>query len=211
MNDIDFVPSEKELTEAESALKEVRASYDEAYGFHDDDVKYAYVSEKGLDEEKVRQISAMKNEPEWMTEIRVKAYHEFLNRPTPQWGGNLSEINYDNIYYYMRATDKTERNWEDVPPEIKDTFDKLGIPEAEQYPRWQMSLIMDVDNRGFQFTNTSIQRNEATSLCVETHVSYLLWVSEEEQNAAVFCDCYQRSDSASDWVFVETLNDTCNR
>jgi hypothetical protein len=85
-----------------------------------------------------------------------------------------------------------------------------GIPQAEQYPRWQMSLIMNVDNRGFQFTNTNIARNEATNLCVETHVSYLLWVSEEEQNAAVFCDCYQRSDSEADWVFVETLNTTCN-
>lgn len=132
MTDIDFVPSEKQLTDEENALKEVRSSYDETYGFHDDDVEYAYVSEKGLDEEKVRQISAMKNEPEWMTKIRVQAYHEFLERPTPQWGGDLSQLDYDNIYYYMRATDKTERDWEDVPPEIKDTFDKLGIPEAEQ-------------------------------------------------------------------------------
>jgi Fe-S cluster assembly protein SufB len=132
MTDTDFVQSEKELTHAESALKDVRGSYDEAYGFHDDDVKYAYVSEKGLDEEKVRQISAMKHEPEWMTDIRVQAYHEFLSRPTPQWGGDLSQLDYDNIFYYMRATDKTERDWKDVPPEIKDTFDKLGIPEAEQ-------------------------------------------------------------------------------
>ncbi|MDQ7024499.1 MAG: Fe-S cluster assembly protein SufB [Anaerolineae bacterium] len=132
MTDIDFVPSEKQLTDEESALKDVRSSYDETYGFHDDDVKYAYVSEKGLDEEKVRQISAMKNEPEWMTEIRVKAYHEFLERPTPQWGGDLNQLDFDSIYYYMRATDKTERDWDDVPPEIKDTFDKLGIPEAEQ-------------------------------------------------------------------------------
>jgi Fe-S cluster assembly protein SufB len=132
MIDKDFVPSEKELTVEESALKGVRDSYDEAFGFHDDDVTYAYVSEKGLDEVKVRQISAMKNEPEWMTAYRVQAYHEFLERPTPQWGGDLSQLDYDSIYYYMRATDKTERDWKDVPPEIKDTFDKLGIPEAEQ-------------------------------------------------------------------------------
>ena len=131
MTDMEFVPSEKQLTDAENQLKNVRQSYDEAYGFHDDDVTYAYVSEPGLDEEKVRQISAMKNEPQWMTDIRVKAYHEFLSRPTPQWGGELNEIDYDSIYYYMRATDKTERDWDEVPPEIKDTFDRLGIPEAE--------------------------------------------------------------------------------
>jgi hypothetical protein len=90
------------------------------------------------------------------------------------------------------------------------TIPRGGIPEAEQHPRWQMSLIMDADNRGFQFTNTSIERNESTNLCVETHVNYLLWVSEEEQNAVAFCDCYERSDSEADWVFVETLNTTCN-
>lgn len=127
----EFVPSEKQLTEEESSLKGVRGNYDEVYGFHDDDVQYQYVSEKGLDEAKVREISAMKNEPEWMTEIRVKAYHEFLEKPTPQWGGDLNQIDYDDIYYYMRATDKVERDWDEVPPEIKDTFDRLGIPEAE--------------------------------------------------------------------------------
>jgi len=127
----DFVPSEKELTQDEEALKDVRGSYDEVYGFHDDDVKYSFVSEKGIDEEKVRQISQMKNEPQWMTDLRVEAYHIFMEKETPQWGGNLNEIDYDDIYYYVRATDKTERDWDEVPPEIKDTFDKLGIPEAE--------------------------------------------------------------------------------
>jgi len=127
----DFVPSQKELTNEEAALKHVRGDYDELYGFYDDDVQYKYVSTPGLDEKKVREISAMKNEPQWMTEIRVKAYQEFLARPTPQWGGNLNEIDYDSIYYYMRATDKAERDWDEVPPEIKDTFDRLGIPEAE--------------------------------------------------------------------------------
>lgn len=131
MVDKDFVASEKELTQEETALYDVRGDYDELYGFHDDDVQYKYVSEPGLDEKKVREISKMKNEPEWMTDIRVKAYHEFLEKPTPQWGGELNELDYDSIYYYMRATDKTERDWDEVPPEIKDTFDRLGIPEAE--------------------------------------------------------------------------------
>jgi len=131
MTDMEFVPSEKQLTEQENALKDVRASYDEVYGFHDDDVQYSFISEKGISEEVVRQISAMKQEPEWMTEIRVKAYQEFIARITPEWGGDLTHIDYDDIFYYVRATDKVQRDWDEVPAEIKDTFDRLGIPEAE--------------------------------------------------------------------------------
>ncbi|QPC81092.1 Fe-S cluster assembly protein SufB [Phototrophicus methaneseepsis] len=129
---VDYVPSDKQLTDEEQALKALNRSYEEAYGFYDDDVQYNFKAQKGLNEEIVRQISAMKNEPEWMTEIRVKAYHTFLEKPTPQWGGNLNDIDYDNIYYYVRAMDKGGKSWDEVPPEIKDTFDRLGIPEAEQ-------------------------------------------------------------------------------
>ena len=107
-------------------------SYAEKYGFHDDDVDYTFKSQKGVNEDIVRQISAMKDEPQWMTDRRVEAYHIFMDKPTPQWGGDLNRIDYDDIYYYVRATDKTEDDWEEVPQEIKDTFDKLGIPEAEQ-------------------------------------------------------------------------------
>ncbi len=132
MSDFDLVESEKQLTAEESALKHVRASYDEAYGFHDENVKYSFKSQKGLSAEIVRQISAMKNEPAWMTEERLKAYEIFLSKPTPQWGGNLNEIDYNEIYYYVRATEGTERDWNEVPEDIKRTFDRLGIPEAEQ-------------------------------------------------------------------------------
>ena len=90
------------------------------------------------------------------------------------------------------------------------TVPRGGIPASEQYPHFQLSLIMNTDNRGLQFTNTSVERNSPTNLCVETDVNYLLWAREEAQNAAVFCDCYERSDSGTDWVFVETLNTTCN-
>ena len=130
----DAIKSDKQLTEQEAALRDVRGDYDSTYGFHDDDVKYSYVSEKGLDAETVRGISEMKGEPAWMTEFRLKAYEHFAERPMPNWGNVdlLNEIDFDDIYYYVRATDKTERDWDDVPPEIKDTFDKLGIPEAEQ-------------------------------------------------------------------------------
>jgi Fe-S cluster assembly protein SufB len=134
MSDIEIIQSEKELTEAEAALRDVRSDYDSTYGFHDDDVKYSFISEKGLNADIVRQISEMKNEPEWMTEIRLKAYQHFIERPMPNWGDVelLNQIDFDDIYYYVRATDKVGRDWDEVPPEIKDTFDKLGIPEAEQ-------------------------------------------------------------------------------
>jgi Fe-S cluster assembly protein SufB len=128
----EYVPSEKQLSDDEKALKDVRASYEEAYGFHDDDVQYSFKSQKGLTEEVVRQISAIKGEPQWMTDIRLEAYRIFLSKPTPQWGGELGNIDYDDIYYYVRATDGAERDWDEVPQEIKDTFDRLGIPEAEQ-------------------------------------------------------------------------------
>jgi Fe-S cluster assembly protein SufB len=134
MSDIEIIQSEKELTEAEAALRDVRSDYDTTYGFHDDDVKYSFISEKGLNADVVRQISEMKNEPAWMTEIRLKAYEHFVERPMPNWGDVelLNQIDFDDIYYYVRATDKVGRDWDEVPPEIKDTFDKLGIPEAEQ-------------------------------------------------------------------------------
>jgi len=131
--DFEFIASDKQLTEDESRLKDLRGSYDEVYGFHDDNVNYVFKSEKGLTEEMVRRISAMKNEPEWMLEYRLEGYRQFIAKSTPNWGNPelLNEIQYDDIHYYVRATDKTERSWDEVPPEIKDTFDRLGIPEAE--------------------------------------------------------------------------------
>ena len=130
----ELVQSEKQLTAEENALRDVRGDYDSTYGFHDDDVAYSYVSDKGLDAERVRQISEMKGEPSWMTDIRLQAFEHFSQRPMPDWGNTelLNEIDFDDIYYYVRATDRSERDWDDVPPEIKDTFDRLGIPEAEQ-------------------------------------------------------------------------------
>ena len=88
----------------------------------------------GLSEQVVRDISALKNEPEWMTEIRVKAFHHFMERPMPTWGNMhmLEEIDFDKVCYYLRSSDATEKNWDDVPDDIRNTFDRLGIPEAEQ-------------------------------------------------------------------------------
>jgi Fe-S cluster assembly protein SufB len=104
---------------------------DYKYGFSDPET-YVFKSRKGIDHEIVQQISAMKGEPEWMLEFRLKALKHFLKRPMPNWGGDLSELNLDDIYYYVKPTDQESQSWDDVPETIKDTFDKLGIPEAEQ-------------------------------------------------------------------------------
>ncbi len=126
-----LIQSEKQLTEQESSLRGVNASYQEKYGFHDPE-KYAFKSRKGLDAEIVRQISEMKGEPGWMTEFRLQAYETFLKKPMPQWGADLSGIDFDDIYYYVRATESQGASWDEVPEDIKKTFDRLGIPEAEQ-------------------------------------------------------------------------------
>jgi len=92
----------------------------------------SFRSRKGLDEEVIRQISHFKEEPEWMLEFRLKAYRHFLQRPMPAWGPDLSGLKLDDIYYYVRPSEIDQKNWGDVPESIKTTFDKLGIPEAEQ-------------------------------------------------------------------------------
>jgi Fe-S cluster assembly protein SufB len=101
------------------------------YGFRDPDVS-VFKTRKGLDEEVVRQISAMKGEPEWMLNFRLKALKHFQERPMPQWGGDLSQLDLDDIYYYVRPAEQEGRSWDDVPETIKETFNRLGIPEAEQ-------------------------------------------------------------------------------
>jgi len=127
-----LIASEKQLTTEESALNDVRGSYEERYGFHDSEKEYSFKSQKGLNADIVRQISEMKNEPAWMTEYRLKAYDLFLEKAMPEWGADLSGIDFDDIFYYVRATDGQGRSWDDVPADIKKTFDRLGIPEAEQ-------------------------------------------------------------------------------
>ena len=101
------------------------------YGFSDPDVS-VFKTRRGLDREVVEQISAMKGEPEWMLEYRLKAYEHFIERPMPTWGGDISGLDLDNIYYYVKPAEMEGRTWDDVPDSIKQTFEKLGIPEAEQ-------------------------------------------------------------------------------
>jgi len=102
------------------------------YGFSDSIEAYVYLSKKGLSRETVQSISDMKKEPEWMREFRLKAYDEFLRQKMPNWGGDLSNIDFDNVFYYAKASDKNSKNWEEVPEKIRNTFEKLGIPEAER-------------------------------------------------------------------------------
>ena len=104
---------------------------DYKYGFHDD-VESIIDTGKGISEEVVRKISAYKKEPEWMLDIRLKAFHIFESMPLQSWGPDLSEIDFDDFTYYRKMSKDTERSWEEVPEEIKNTFEKLGIPEAER-------------------------------------------------------------------------------
>ncbi len=104
---------------------------DYQYGFSDPDVS-VYKSKKGLDRDVVRMISAKKGEPEWMLDFRLRAYEHYIQRPMPGWGADISELDLENIYYYVRPAEAMGRSWDDVPDSIKDTFEKLGIPEAER-------------------------------------------------------------------------------
>src|ERR687885_39494 len=101
------------------------------YGFHDPE-NYFFKSQKGLSPEIVDAISDHKSEPDWMRKARLKALDYFHARPLPAWGGNVAEIDFDNIFYYIKPTEKQANSWEDLPADIKNTWDRLGIPEAEK-------------------------------------------------------------------------------
>jgi Fe-S cluster assembly protein SufB len=104
---------------------------DYKWGFRDPD-NLVFKARKGLDREVVEQISAMKKEPEWMLEFRLKALDHFNQRPMPTWGGDLTNLDLDEIYFYAKPAEEEGKSWDDVPDTIKETFDRLGIPEAEQ-------------------------------------------------------------------------------
>jgi Fe-S cluster assembly protein SufB len=118
----------KTVDSPESLIEDYR------HGFHDTEEHYKFKSDKGLTPEIVERISSMKGEPQWMLDFRLKAYAIFRSKPMPEWGDTalLNEIDFDNIHYYVKSTEGTEKNWDDVPDDIKRTFDRLGIPEAER-------------------------------------------------------------------------------
>lgn len=102
------------------------------HGYSTSTAGYTFISQPGLNRSLVEAISAQKSEPSWMLQKRLKAHGLYESLPTPTWGGDLSAIAYDSIHYYLKPTDSEKKSWADVPPDIKTTFDKLGIPEAER-------------------------------------------------------------------------------
>ncbi|HMX47656.1 MAG TPA: Fe-S cluster assembly protein SufB, partial [Candidatus Obscuribacter sp.] len=120
-----------ETTDQFGDIRSIASDY--KYGFKDKE-NYVFKSGRGLTEEIVRSISAMKNEPEWMLKFRLRALDIFLKKPMPTWGNCklLNDIDFDNIFYYIKPSEKGEKSWEEVPEGIKQTFDRLGIPEAER-------------------------------------------------------------------------------
>ncbi|MBV8370751.1 MAG: Fe-S cluster assembly protein SufB [Candidatus Eremiobacteraeota bacterium] len=136
------------------------------HGFHDPEENYAFKSDKGLNREIVERISSMKNEPEWMREFRLRAFEVFSAKPMPTWGDTalLNEIDFDNIRYFVKAGERTEQSWDDVPEDIKRTFDRLGIPEAER-----------------KFLS-------GVSAQYESEVVYHSVIEELEKDGVLFCD-----------------------
>jgi Fe-S cluster assembly protein SufB len=143
----------------------VNDEYTEKYGFHEAENNY-FKSEKGLNETVVRQISEMKGEPAWMLDFRLRSLESFNAKPMPNWGSDvLKQIDFNDIYYYIKPTEGQSKTWEDLPSEIKNTYDRLGIPEAEkkylagvgaQYESEVIyhSLAKDLEDKGVIFLDT---------------------------------------------------------
>lgn len=142
------------------------------YGFSDRDVS-VYRSGRGLTKEVVEDISHHKNEPQWMLDHRLKALDIFYSKPMPQWGGDLSDLDFDEIQYYVKPSEESAKSWDEVPDEIKETFDKLGIPEAEQKylsgvsAQYESEVVYqsmkeELENQGviFQDTDGALQEHE---------------------------------------------------
>ncbi|MBB5173522.1 Fe-S cluster assembly protein SufB [Texcoconibacillus texcoconensis] len=152
--------------------KEIPEIEEYQYGFSDKDVSI-FRSERGLTEDIVKEISKMKEEPQWMLDFRLKSLEQFYKMPMPQWGGDLNELDFDEITYYVKPSEKSERSWDEVPEEIKNTFDKLGIPEAEQKylagvsAQYESEVVYhnmqeDLEEQGiiFKDTDTALKEDE---------------------------------------------------
>ena len=150
----------------------VNDEYIDKYGFHEKE-NNVFKSRQGLDVDVVKQISAMKKEPAWMTDFRVRSHEAFEAKPMPNWGsGVLQTIDFDSIYYYIKPTEGQAKTWEDLPAEIKNTYDRLGIPEAEkkylagvgaQYESEVIyhNLAKDLEEKGviFKDTDSALREN----------------------------------------------------
>ncbi len=145
-----------------------------AYGFHDEDVS-VYRTQKGLSAQVVETISRIKQEPDWMRELRLRAYDSFVKQQNPDWGPDLSGICFDDYTYYIKPSDKQGKDWDEVPETIKDTFDRLGIPEAEakylagvstQYESEVVyhNMLEEVQEKGVIFLDTDTALREHPDL-----------------------------------------------
>lgn len=112
-------------------MKKTNLNFDYKFGFSMPE-NHVYKAKKGLDKQIIEDISFLKNEPVWMKEFRLRAYGAFNERKMPDWGADLSSINFADIYYYIKPTEKQVNSWNDLPKEIKDTYDRIGVPEAEK-------------------------------------------------------------------------------
>ena len=147
------------------------------YDFKDENA-FVFKVQKGLSEDIIRQISASKQEPEWMLDYRLKAYKKFLEMPLPSFGPDLSDINFDDFTYFIKPSDKVEKDWKDVPETIKNTFEKLKIPEAEQKFLSGVStqyesevvyhnMLKDVEEKGIIFYDTDTALKKVPELFKE--------------------------------------------
>jgi Fe-S cluster assembly protein SufB len=155
----------------------VGEDYKEKYGFFDPE-KYVFKAKRGLNEEIVKEISWMKNEPEWMSKLRMRALGVFNKKPMPTWGADLSRIDFENIFYYLKASDSQGKTWDEVPSDIKNTFDRLGVPEAErkflagvaaQYESEVVyhSLHKELESKGVVFCDTDTALREYPDIVKE--------------------------------------------
>src|SRR3989338_10378198 len=112
-------------------VRTVNENYAEKYGFSVEDAPLIKF-DQGLSEETVKKITELKEEPVWMRERRLQALKIFFGKPMPEWGGDLKDINFDEVTYYLKSSERVEDDWEKVPENIKRTFERLGIPEAER-------------------------------------------------------------------------------
>ncbi len=121
------------MTQTETEIvKGIGSEYKYGFSNPDEAKDYFFKSGRGLSHELVEAIAEHKNEPDWMRKFRHKSLDYFYARPIPQWGGNLNDIDFENIFYYIKPTENQAKSWEDLPADILDTWDKLGIPEAEK-------------------------------------------------------------------------------
>src|ERR671934_248958 len=172
--------TERPLTQAE----QIAALSRYGYGWADADLAGAS-ARRGLDEEVVRDISTRKQEPEWMLQRRLKALDIFLKKPMPSWGADLSGIDFDNIKYFVRSTEKQAASWDELPADIKNTYDKLGIPEAEKQrliagvaAQYESEVVYhkireDLEEKGVIFLDTDTGLREHEELFKEYFASVI--------------------------------------